>query len=232
MSHQKGTPGRNATVDQSTSLRTHPAEQVIAAYTKVLGELVDMRAIRAPEEVLPLPKNEMAAVLRASEHPKKEQLLAALDYFTEAPTRFLAGLVLGPTALSMAYTIAIAVQGASWVWVPVALLGGISAFFAACKWGWVESWPTLSRTKRLAWIFVIQFAELCAVVSWGAVWVRLVIVSGLYGMYQSSWVSFSAFGLVAAAVSLVLGYFFSKQFNAFFFFVVQFTKRRQFRQVS
>jgi hypothetical protein len=63
------------------ALRSHPADQVIAAYIKVLGELADMKAKRAPEHVLPLPKEQMVTVLRASEHPKKEELLEALDYF-------------------------------------------------------------------------------------------------------------------------------------------------------
>lgn len=49
------------------------------------------------------------------------------------------------------------------------------------------------------------------------------------GFYQSAWARPEWFGIVAALLSLVLGYFFSTQFNAFFFFVTQCTSRRQFR---
>jgi hypothetical protein len=82
--------------------------------------------------------------------------------------------------------------------------------------------------KRWLWNFGIQFAELAVLVCWGAVWVRMVLVSGLYGLYLSvprlDW-----FGVLAAALSIVLGYFFSKQFNALFFFVLGYTSLRKFR---
>jgi hypothetical protein len=45
---------------------------------------------------------------------------------------------------------------------------------------------------------------------------------------KSVWVRLDWFGIFAAVLSLVLGYFFSKQFNAFFF-VTGYARRRQFR---
>ena len=56
------------------------------------------------------------------------------------------------------------------------------------------------------------------------------------GERGAGWVRPNGFGIFAALLSLVLGYFFSKQLNAFFFFfvvivvVMQYTSRRQFRQ--
>ncbi len=134
-----------------------------------------------------------------------------------------------PAVLTVAYAIAIVVQGANWLWLPIALLGGVGAFFAASKWGWVKAWATLPKWKRWVWLLLIESGELAAIGCWGAVWVRLVIMSGLYGLYQSAWVSLDRLGILAALLSLVLGYFFSKQFNAFFFFVTQYMSRRQFR---
>ena len=82
--------------------------------------------------------------------------------------------------------------------------------------------------RRWFWLFAIQFAELAVVVCWGAVWIRLVLIGALYGLYLSipklDW-----FGIMAAALSLVLGFFFSKQFNALFFFVLGYSRLRKFR---
>lgn len=200
---------------------------------KVLQELAGMKNLsRAPDAVLPLPKEEMAALLQGSTHPNKEKLIALLGMFESGGTTslFLARIVSRPAILTLAYAVAIAVQGASWLWVPVALLGGVGAFLATSIWAWVETWATLPKWKRWSWILLIQLAELAAVGCWGAIWVRLVFMSSLYGLYQSVWVRLDRFGIVAALLSLVIGYFFSKQFNAFFFFVTQYTSRRQFRE--
>ncbi len=208
---------------------------MISAYVKVLQELAAVKKLaRAPEEVWPLPKEEVATLLNGSTHPKKEQRIGLLAMFESGATTslFLARLVVRPAVLALAYAVAIAVQGASWLWVPIAVLGGVGAFFAAWKWAWAEAWATLPKWKRWAWLAVIEFGEFAAVGCWGAVWVRLVIMSGLYGLYQSVWVRLDGFGIFSALLSLVLGYFFSKQFNAFFFFVTQYTSRRQFRQAS
>jgi hypothetical protein len=207
-------------------------EQVIAAYVKVLQELPALKGLaRIPEEVLPLPKEEMATLLHRSTHPRKEQLIGLLTMFESGATTapLLARLVSRPAVLTLAYTVAIAVQGASWLWAPIALLGGVGAFLAAWNWTWDKAWPTLPKWKRWVWLLLIEFGQLAAVGCWGAIWVRLVIISGLYGLYQSVWVRLDGFGIFAALLSLVLGYFFSKQFNAFFFFVTQYTSRRQFR---
>lgn len=202
---------------------------------KLLKELAALKKLaRAPEEVLPLPKEEMATLLHRSTHPNKEHLIDLLAMFESGATTslFLARLVVSPAVLSLAYAVAIAVQGASWVWVPIAVLGGVGAFFAAWKWAWVEAWATLPKWKRWAWLLLIQFGEFAAVGCWSAVWVRLVIMSGLYGLYQSVWVRVDGFGILSGLLSMVLGYFFSKQFNAFVFFVTQYTTRRQFRKAS
>ncbi|MGH8057629.1 MAG: hypothetical protein ACREOH_10415, partial [Candidatus Entotheonellia bacterium] len=168
---------------------------MIAAYVKVLQELAALRGLaRAPEEVLPLPKEEIAALLHRSTHPNKEKLIGLLGMFESGATAslFLARLVSRPAILALAYAVAIAVQGASWLWVPIALLGGVGAFVATSKWAWVAAWATLPKWKRWVWILLIELGELVAVGCWGAVWVRLVIVSGLYGLYQSAWVRLDA----------------------------------------
>jgi len=205
---------------------------VIAAYVKVLRELAQLKHLaRAPEEVLPLRKGEMAPLLQSSTHPKKDELIELLSMFDSGvtPSLFLARLVSRPAILALAYAGAIAVQGASWLWVPIAVVGGVGAFAATSKWAWVEAWATLAKWKRWVWILLIELGDLAVVTCWGAVWVRLVIVSGLYGLYQSLWVRPDWFGSVAAVLSLVLGYFFSKQLNAFIFFVTQYTRLRHFR---
>jgi hypothetical protein len=205
---------------------------VITAYVKVVQELAALKKLaRAPEEVLPLPKEEMVTLLQSSTHPNKEQLIGLLDMFESGATRalFLSRLIVRPAVLTLVYAVAIAVQGASWLWVPIALLGGVGAFFATSKWTWVEAWATLPKWKRWVWLLLLELGEVAAIVCWGAIWVRLVIISGLYGLYQSVWVRLDGFGIFAALLSLVLGYFFSKQLNAFFFFVTQYTSRRQFR---
>lgn len=206
---------------------------MITAYVKVLQELAALKNLtRAPDEVLPLPKEEMVTLLQRSTHPNKEQLIALLGKFesgARATQLFLSRLIVRPAILALAYAVAIALQGASWLWVPVAILGGVGAFFATSKWAWVEAWATLPKWKRWAWLLVLQLGEMAAVVCWGAVWIRLVIISGLYGLFESIWTRPNAFGILAASLSLVLGYFFSKQFNAFFF-VTQYTSRRQYRE--
>ncbi len=210
----------------------YTSEQVIAAYQKVLKELAALKSLaRVPEEFLPLPKAEMITLLQRSTHPDKEQLVGLLSCFESTGAtreRFFARLIGFPAILALAYAIAIAVQGATWWWVPVALLGAVGASFAMSKPYWLEMWAALPKWKRWGWLALIELGEMAAVICWSAVWVRLVIVSGLYGLYQSVWVRLYGFGIFAALLSLVLGYFFSKQDNAFFFFVVQYT-RRQFR---
>ena len=109
--------------------------------------------------------------------------------------------------------------------MPIALLGGLAALITPIlKWNWFEAWATLPKWTRWGWLLLILLGEAAVVVCWGAVWVRLVIISGLYGLYQSIFVRLNGFGIFAALLSLVLGYFFSKQFNAFFFFVVFYTR--------
>ena len=183
--------------------------------------------------MLPLSKEEMVTLLHSSTHPNKEQLIRLLDGFESgARTRdlFVGKLIARPIILSLAYAVAIAVQGASWLWVAIAFLGGVGAGVSTWKWAWVEAWATLPKWKRWVWLLLIELGELAAVGCWGAVWVRLVIVSGLYGLYQSGWARPDAYGIFAALLSLVLGYFFSKQFNTFFFFVTWYTKLRRFRE--
>jgi hypothetical protein len=205
---------------------------VISAYVKVLQELGQMKRLsRAPDHVLPLPKEEMLALLERSTHPSKEKLISLLGMFDAAAAPlFLSRLIVRPAVVTIAYAVAIAVQGAGWLWVPIALLGGVGAFLATSKWAWVYTWAALPKWKRWSWNLLIQLGELAAVGCWGAIWVRLVLMSGLYGLYQSAWVRLDRLGIVAALLSLVIGYFFSKQFNAFFFFVTQYTSRRQFRE--
>ena len=205
---------------------------MIAAYVKVLQELAGLKRLAgAPEQVLPLPKDEMAAVLARSTHPRKEQLIGMLPMFEggTAASLFLARLVSRPAILTLAYAVAITVQGSSWLSVPIARVGGVGAFFNTSKWAWVEAWATLPKWKRWTWLFGLELAELAAIGSWAAVWVRLVLMSGLYGLYQSVWPRPDAFGILSALLSIVLGYFFSKQLNAFLFFVTQYTRLRQFR---
>ena len=97
----------------------------------MLRELAQLKGLgRAPENLLPLPKNELMVVLQQSTHPGREQLIRMLDMFDPQPAQaqlFLARLVTRPAVLTLAYTVAIAVQGASWWWVPWAFLGGVGA---------------------------------------------------------------------------------------------------------
>ena len=72
---------------------------------------------------------------------------------------FLARLVVRPTVLTLAYAVAIAVQAAGWLWVPIALLGGVGAFFAAWKRVWVEAWVTLPKWKRWVWLLLIELGN-------------------------------------------------------------------------
>jgi len=146
-----------------------------------------------------------------------------------AASLFLSRLVSRAAILTLAYAVAITVQGSSWLSVPIARVGGVGAFFNTSKWAWVEAWATLPKWKRWTWLFGLELAELAAIGSWAAVWVRLVLMSGLYGLYQSLWPRPDAFGILSALLSIVLGYFFSKQLNAFLFFVTQYTRLRQFR---
>jgi len=92
----------------------------------VLQELARLKGLgRVPEEVLPLSKDEMATLLQSSTHPKKEQLIGMLSMFDSGATAqlFFPRLVLRPAVLTLAYAVAIAVQGASWLWVPIAVNG-------------------------------------------------------------------------------------------------------------
>src|SRR5713226_482391 len=102
----------------------YPSEQVIAAYVKVLQELGELKHLsRAPDHVLPLPKEEMLDLLERSTHPNKEKLIALLAMFESgAAALFLSRLIVRPAVLTLAYAVAIVVQGARWLWVPVALL--------------------------------------------------------------------------------------------------------------
>jgi hypothetical protein len=202
---------------------------VIAEYVKVLQELAVLKGLeRVPEVVLPLPKKEMVTLLQRSTHPNKEQLIELLGMFESsgrATDLFLGRLIGFPVFLSLVYVVAIALQGASWLWVPIALLGGLAALITPIlKWNWFEAWATLSKWSRWGGLLLVLLGEAAVVVCWGAVWVRLVIISGLYGLYQSIVVRLDGFGIFAALLSLVLGYFFSKEFNAFFFFVVHYTR--------
>lgn len=238
--HQAGNPPMHprssvATTSQPVTrlVGAYTSEQVIATYVKVLQELADMGGLaRAPEEVLPLPKGEMESLLQRSTHPKRDELLRLLTNFEPGVTAslFLARLVSRPVILTLAYAVAIAAQGANWLWVPIAALGGVGAFAATSKWAWVDAWPTLPKWKRWLWILLIELGGIAVLICWGGMWVRLVVLSGLYGLYQAGWVRPDGFGIFAALLSLVLGYFFSKQLNAFLFFVMQYTSRRQFRQ--
>jgi len=142
---------------------------------------------------------------------------------------FVSRLIVAPAALMLVYTVAIVIQGASWLWIPIALLGSVGAFFASFRWSFGKVWATFPKWKSWLWVLLAQYGDTAATACWSAIWVRLVIVSGLYGLYQSLWVRLEGFGIFAALLSLVLGYFFSKQLNGFFFFVLQYTRRRQFR---
>lgn len=58
----------------------YTAGQVIAEYVRVLQALAALRCHGpAPEEVLPLPREEMVALLQSSTSPNKEMLIGLLD---------------------------------------------------------------------------------------------------------------------------------------------------------
>jgi len=57
----------------------------------------------------------------------------------------------------------------------------------------------------------IELSELAAVACWGAVWVRLVILSGLYGLYQAVWPRAEWFSIVASSPSTRAGGSFERQ---------------------
>jgi hypothetical protein len=73
------------------------------------------------------------------------------------------------------------------------------------EWARLPSWK-----KCLGLLLIIEPGGLATRVCWAAIWVRMVIISGLYGLYQSVWVRLDGFGIFAALLSFVLGYFFSK----------------------
>jgi hypothetical protein len=211
----------------------YTSEQVITAYEKLLKEIAELKSrYRPPEDLLPLPKAEMLALLESSTHPKKEQMISLLSMFeASGATRdlFFSHLIVGPALLALAYTVAIAVQGANWRWVPVALLAAGGGLLAMLVPFWVDIYAKIPKWKRWGLLLLFQLGEAIAVICWSAVWVRLVIISSLYGLYQSVWVRLDRFGIFAALLSLVLGYFFSKQLNAFFFFITEYTRLRKFR---
>ena len=216
----------------------YTSEQVIAAYVRILKELAKRKWLmesgpsRFPEEFLPLPKAEMVTLFQRSTHPDKEMLLGSLRWFgpiTETRDIFYTRFIVLPALLALVYAVAIAVQGASWWWVLVAFLGAVGASFIVSKLYWVDAYETLPKWKRWCWVLLIELGEIAECGCWSAVWVRLVIISGLYGLYQSVWVRFDGFGAFAAVLSILLGYVFSKQCNSLYFFLVQYMKRRQFR---
>ena len=206
-------------------------EEIVARYAEPLRELGTLKYDRnAPDLLLPASKEEIRAALSASEIPGKERLLQTLDAFDSRPSTlqlFCARLVLKPGVTAFAYAVAVTVAGgASWKWVLSAALAFIGGFFATApqlilldplrRFGLSDRVDRLGRVRRHMMWLGLALAEMVSVGCWGAIWFRMVIYSGFYGLYFSAFSQFSLLGLAQAALALVMGWIFSKQFNAMF----------------
>jgi len=185
-------------------------QQIVSAYVKLLKELGDLRVSDPPPElILPVPKDELRQIVVRSEHPAKNVLIEALEQFKPEGryTQLFRAELMRPSFAAVAAAVAIIIGGGSWLWLVGAFLGAVGAFFASLK---MEDWAKTGQASQWGNVVFVKFAEMVFVVCWGALWLRLVITSGLYDLYLSTWVRFSAGGVILAVLSLCIGYFFAK----------------------
>ncbi len=75
----------------------------------------------------------------------------------------------------------------------------------------------------------MTLAAIAVLGCWAAIWIRMLFYSGLYALYLSILGGPHLIGLTQAFLALLMSYFFSKQFNAFAFVVVNYTRLTRFR---
>jgi hypothetical protein len=208
-------------------------QKIVSVYFKLLRELRNLKLSYPPELILPAPKEELRQILARCEHPAKTWLLEGLEYFKpegKYGLEFLTKLLSRTLTAAVAASIAIIIDGGSWLWILGAGLGAIGGCTASFKFLVREDWwSQASQRKRWGWAFATTFADYVFGLCCGALWFRLVVVSGLYGLYSSMWVRFSIRGVILALSSLYIGYFLSIYMNTILFFIMDW-RRREFKR--
>lgn len=204
-------------------------EAILKSYIKLIGENAQLLQplARLPEVLLPASRSEIARIVYSSDNPLKEQLISALDFFEPdigIRSDMISRLTVAPFLLMLVYAISILWTGGSWIWLVISVLGllGIAGGSIILFSGKLQTATSMNR------FFVFLLYDglwMIGFFSFGALWIRLVLYSGLYGIYSSVTPSFDVWSLLLSLLSLLVGYFFSRQLNSIYFFLYEHPKK-------
>src|SRR5205823_12748348 len=110
--------------------------------------------------------------------------------------------------IAILYALWLGFRGQGWWWLVPAIALTIGGFKGLSL--------RFSAERRASRGRILYLAQLAVLLSIAALWLRLVLVGGLYGLYKAVFVQFNPIDLLLAAVALIIAYHFSKAVNALF----------------
>ncbi len=194
-------------------------DKLIKDYLRLLKELSGHPGYKFPEKILPAPKKRL---IQEIEHKSilsgpqdNESLQQSLEMFSPGINEmggFLVGLVISPFFLSLFYCAWVVFREASIVWLlaPVLLLVGSSVCLGM---------RMLDHDKGFIKSLFLAVVEFITVSAYAAIFFRLVVYSGFYGVYLSTIKGFSAFGLISSLIALYFGHHYTTRINRLHYFL-------------
>lgn len=216
-------------------MESDQAAGTVDSYRKLLSELLGnsgaagVRSYRWPSLLLPAPREDIVEAIEharvssaSTTHTERLDIMEALlERFAddqETLSSFLVRLVLRPILISIFYAIWLAVRGEGWWWLAAAAAVAVGSYGGA-----IHRYILRPRQSGIGASLVGSLVgglfTAMAYAGSGALWIRLVIVGGVVGLYQNVLVRLDLPEAAFALGAVVVGYFYSKALNTLYRFL-------------
>ena len=210
-------------------------DQIVQAYQKLLEELLGANGSagvnrhRWPDMFLPLPPAQLYEVIqRVSARSISDNERLRLQFMKLLLDRFIGtSIVVGDfvfaltarlVVLSLVCALWFGYWGEGWWWLasPVFVaVGGIGGLVV--KFTRVLHWEGL-RTGYI-WSFMLVVCETILLSMPVGMWLKLVFINVLLGLYNATFVSFNLVDIFLSIITLIVAFYYTKQFNTLQYFL-------------